>query len=253
MWAWSFLMTLWLPKAWVLKTPSGINKNHWKDRMNPNWQMPAQFWQLENGFPGISQRSVSQSVVHVPPTAEGLGVQVQRAEFWASNGTWVSRGKAWECAFRPHSRGFWCRPSIENCQLRKSVLTCAPSCPRALHWTPVLSLAVVLVSVTCRGPARTRNFLGSQRAGGTFYGRAFNEGPFPFFIYITVYIVHYFSHKSTSVSHFVICLFLEMKCDYIKQCSHKNPSYSSHNCLETCILTAFPQQCIFGTQSVMKA
>lgn len=39
------------------------------------------------------------------------------------------------------------------------------------------------------------------------------------FKYSSVCILYYFSHKSTSVNHF-ICLFLERKCDYIEHCSH---------------------------------
>ena len=52
------------------------------------------------------------------------------------------------------------------------------------------------------GPERTWNFLGSQGEGGAFYRMVFNEGLYPSFKYISVYIAHYFSHKSTSVNHF---------------------------------------------------
>lgn len=136
---------------------------------------------------------------------------------------------------------------ILTCQRRKSALTWTQSSQRALHGTPVSSVAVLAHRAMCQlhpragGPARTWNFLPGLTGGGAFYGMAFNESLYPSFIYIAVYTVHYFPHKSTSVNHFVICLFLEMKCDYIKQCSHKKSSYSSNNCLKTYILTAFPR------------
>lgn len=90
-----------------------------------------------------------------------------------------------------------------------------------------------------------------EKALLSFYGMVSNEGLDPSFKYISVYIVHYFSCKSTSVNHF-ICLFLEIKCDYIEQCTHKKSSYNSNNCFKTYILAAFPQQCTFGNKSMMK-
>lgn len=140
--------------------------------------------------------------------------------------------------FRPHLGSLHSESITRNTR----VISCCPRVPAMCQLHPCAG-----------GPARTWNFLPSPTGGGAFYGMAFNESLYPSFTCTAVYTVHSFPHKSTSVNHSVICLFLEMTCDYIKQCSHKKSSYSSNNCLKTYILTAFPRQCTFGTKSVMKA
>lgn len=198
-----------LPKMWTWKTPSGMNKNHCVDQMNPNWPCRQAYdsrkmtqWGLSEAL--FSKRgSRSRMACNAGLTCTIMGCILDILNLSSQCG-------AGEPSIPGDSDG------TDHWELPLQRL--ADFCQGALLWPPShqsLSWCTSSQDLDFPGKSgRRRCFIWNGFWWGSFY---------PSFKYIVhyfslPYIVHYFPHKSTSVNHFVICLFLEMKWDYIEQC-----------------------------------
>lgn len=203
MWVWSFLITflcspkrgherllqVWIKTtAWTRWTPIGPCRQGCDSRKMTQWGLS------EALFSKCGSRS--QMACNACLTWTFLGSVLDILNLSSQCG-------AWEPAFTQHSRWFWCEPTIENCHLRESAPTPGWFLSGSVTLATRPSVAVLVRSGPGASAARTWNFLGSQGEGGASYGTVSGEGLYPSFKYISVYIVHYFPHKSTSVNHFI--------------------------------------------------